>query len=160
MAEVERPMKDRNERECRLACFVLPVRDGRVLLARHTYAYSDLWAMVGGMAEGVEAIDAAARREVAEETGLAVSTERLIAVLDREDIMIFVFVGSVLGGDESRHAEEIAELRWFAMDELPNANVLDLVVQLGPFLSTESGLPSVSIAFPDSPRRGFAAVTA
>lgn len=34
--------------QSRLACFVLPVRDDRLLLARHTYGYPEMWAMVGG----------------------------------------------------------------------------------------------------------------
>lgn len=151
-------MNDRNERETRLACFVLPLREGRVLLARHTYAYSDLWAMVGGMAEPGESVDAAARREVLEETGLEVTTDRLVALVDRGDIVIFVFEGRVLSGTELPQADEIAELRWFTQDELLSANAFDLVVQLGPVLSEPRGLVRVTIAFPDMTRQGFAAL--
>jgi 8-oxo-dGTP pyrophosphatase MutT (NUDIX family) len=151
-------MNDRNERETRLACFVLPSLDGRVLLARHTYAYSDVWAMVGGMAEPGESIDAAARREVLEETGLEVTTDRVVAVIDRGDLVIFVFEGQVLRGVECAQAQEIAELCWFTPSELLTARVFDLVVQLGPVLTQPRGLAPVTIAFPDVMRGGFAAV--
>lgn len=150
-------MSERNERHCRLACFILPVRDGQVLLARHTYAHSDVWAMIGGMAEPGERVDLAARREVREETGLEVSTDRLVAVVDREDILILVYEGEVLGGQETPQAEEIAELRWFNAQELAGASAFDLVVQLGP-PTLQGGLLPVSIAFPDATRPGFAAV--
>lgn len=150
-------MNERNERECRLACFILPARDGRVLLARHTYAHSGLWAMIGGMAEPGERVEVAARREVREETGLDVSTDRLVAVIDREDILILVYEGEVLGGQESPQTEEIAELRWFTAEELAAANAFDLVVQLG-VATLERGLFPVSVAFPDATRSGFAAL--
>lgn len=151
-------MNDHNERETRLACFVLPVHDGRVLLARHTYAYSDVWAMVGGMAEPGEAVDETARREVLEETGLKVTTDRMVAIIDRGDLVIFVFEGQVTGGTEQPQVEEIAELRWFSPSELLSARVFDLVVQLAPLLARPRGLSPVTIAFPDTTRRGFAAV--
>lgn len=133
------------------------MRDDRVLLARHTYAHSDVWAMIGGMAEPGERVDAAARREVREETGLDVSTDRLVAVIDRDDILILVYEGHVLGGEEEPQAEEIAELRWFARDELADANAFDLVAQLGPS-SAQRGLAPITVAFPDAVRPGFAAV--
>jgi ADP-ribose pyrophosphatase YjhB (NUDIX family) len=151
-------MNDRNERETRLACFVLPLCEGRVLLARHTYAHSDVWAMVGGMAKPAESVDAAARREGLEETGLEVTTDRLVAIIDRGDLVVFVFEGRVLGGAERPQAEEIAELRWFTPSELQSANAFDLVVQLGPLLAEPRGLAPVTIAFPDTTRPGFAAV--
>src|SRR4051812_33402838 len=106
-------MNDRGEREARLACFLLAIRNGRVLLARHAYAYSSVWAMIGGMAEVDEPADVAAIGEVREETGLDVTADRLVAVVDRGDLLIIVFAGTVTGGTEAPQAGEIAELGWF-----------------------------------------------
>jgi 8-oxo-dGTP pyrophosphatase MutT (NUDIX family) len=62
-----------------IAGFVVPVDGDRVLLARHTYG-PPVWGLLGGTALPDEAPDATARREVEEESGLQVTTERLVAV--------------------------------------------------------------------------------
>src|SRR5687767_8559863 len=113
-------------RQTQLACFVLPVRDGRVLLARHSYRFPESWLMLGGMVEPGESLEAAARREVLEETGLDVIPEGLIAVADRGSLIMLVFSGQVVGGIESPQAAEITELRWFAPEELLDPAVFDL----------------------------------
>jgi len=114
--------------------------------------------MVGGMAEPGESVDAAARREVLEETGLEVTTDRMVAIIDRGDLVVFVFEGEVLGGAERPQEGEIAELRWFTPGELLSVAAFDLVIQLGPLLAQPRGLVPVTIAFPDTTRGGFAAV--
>jgi NAD+ diphosphatase len=149
-------MTDRHERACGLASFVLPVDGGRMLLAKHTYGYPQFWAMVGGMAEPGEDVESAARREVLEETGLQVTTDALVAVVDRGDLLITVFVGRVVGGVEQRQAAEIAELRWFDAAELGSPDVFDLVRRIGPKLLDDAGrqgLAPSSIAWPDDSRR-------
>lgn len=96
------------------AGFVLPVRDGEVLLARHTYGFSG-WALVGGMALPGEPVHEAARREALEETGLSVSIGRLVAFADLPTLALFVFSARLQDGSDrlSPQAAEIAELRWF-----------------------------------------------
>lgn len=139
-----------NPRRTQVACFVLPVRDERVLLARHKYAHQSLWGMVGGMAEEGEALDATARREAREETGLDVSTDHLAAVADRGALTLFVFSGRVLAGVESAQAAEIAELRWFAADELTDPDVFDLPRQVGrSVLSRPQGLVEAPVHWLD-----------
>ena len=89
---------------------------------------------------------------------MKVSTERLVALIDRGDLVVFVFEGQVLGGIEQRQVEEIAELRWFTASELVSAPAFELVVQLGPLLAEPRGLSPVTISFPETTRLGFAAV--
>lgn len=119
-------------RACELAAFVLPIQDGRVLLAKMSYG-PGLWGMTGGMVEPGEAIDAGARREVLEETGLEVTTDQLVAVADRGSLMFFVFVGRVVGGELVAQEAEIAELRWFDASELAalGAEAFGLSASLG-----------------------------
>ena len=107
------------ERRVRLAAFALPVRDGRVLLARHTYG-PPLWAMVGGVANPGEAIEDAVRREVAEETGLAVTPGALLAFADRAELSLYVFAAEPVGplGELRPEASEIEELAWFGAEDL------------------------------------------
>jgi ADP-ribose pyrophosphatase YjhB (NUDIX family)/aminoglycoside phosphotransferase (APT) family kinase protein len=110
---------DDNERRVRLAAFALPLHQGRVLLARHTYGLP-MWAMVGGLATLGETVEEAVRREVGEETGLAVSPGDLLAFADRADLSLYVFAAQPLGpvGDVRPQEDEIAELAWFGLEDL------------------------------------------
>lgn len=114
------------QRSTGLAGLVLPLDGERVLLARHTYG-PPVWALLGGTALPDEAPDAAARREVEEESGLQVTTERLVAICDIGHLVLFIFVGRVMGGAARRQPEEIAELRWFHRDEPLDEPVFQVV---------------------------------
>ena len=115
-----------SQRSTAIAGFVVPVDGERVLLARHTYG-PPVWALLGGTALPDEAPDATARREVEEESGLQVTTERLVGICDTGPVMMFIFAGRVMGGTERRQPEEIAELRWLDRDELLNEPVFQVV---------------------------------
>ena len=119
-------------RACELAAFVLPIKDGRVLLAKMSYG-PGLWGMAGGIVEPGEGIYEGARREVLEETGLEVTTDQLVAVADRRGLLFFVFVGRVVGGQLAAQDVEIAELRWFDADGLAalGADAFGLSASLG-----------------------------
>lgn len=122
-------MAVRSERLVKIAAFILPLKDGEVLLARHSYG-PPVWAMLGGMAEDGEPPHLAAEREVIEECGLSVTAERLVAVCDRNEFLMFVFVGHVESGHLTRQPEEIEDLRWFSPVALGRADVYDLVPML------------------------------
>lgn len=113
-------------RSTRIVGFVLPVDGDRVLLARHTNG-PPVWALLGGTALPDEAPDAAARREVKEESGLLVTTDRLVAVCNLVVMVMFVFIGWVIGGSEHRQPDEIAQLRWLRRDQLADEPVFQMV---------------------------------
>lgn len=113
-------------RSTRVGGFVLPVEGERVLLARHTYG-PPVWALLGGTALPDEAPDVAARREVEEESGLLVTTDRLVAVCDIGNLVMFVFIGRAVGGRQRRQPEEIADLRWLHRDDLKQESVFQVV---------------------------------
>ena len=80
-----------------------------------------VWSFPGGLVEIGETLSAAARREVMEETGLAVEIERLATVLDviRPDdagrierhFVLAVFVAHAVGG-ELQAGDDAAEAEW------------------------------------------------
>jgi len=60
------------------------VRDGRVLLVRRRYEpLAGQWTLPGGAVELGETLAGALRREIREETGLAIDVGPIIEVLDR-----------------------------------------------------------------------------
>jgi 8-oxo-dGTP pyrophosphatase MutT (NUDIX family) len=98
--------------------------DGRLLLVRHRYGRSDLWMLPGGGIGRREAPDAAAVRELAEETGCAladvVAVARYEARAEGRRDTVFLFRGTT-GDPPVADAVELAEARFFALDALPDA---------------------------------------
>jgi ADP-ribose pyrophosphatase YjhB (NUDIX family) len=112
----------RNAKPCAGA---LVVRDGRLLLGRRAEPPAlGAWDIPGGFLEPWEHPAEGAIREVAEETGLQVRPLGLFAVVvDTYDqgrwyCLNMYYLAEVVGGAE-RPADDLAELRWFAPDELP-----------------------------------------
>ena len=95
-------------------------RDGRILLVDPVYKPD--WDLPGGMAEANESPVDAARREVAEELGIAPVIGRLLVVDwvpphgPWDDLLAFVFDGGVLGDEELAAIRlQEGELRAYAM---------------------------------------------
>ena len=97
---------------------------GRVLLLRRAYPPHD-WVLPGGNAEALESPVDTARREVREETGLAIEPERLVGVYYQADhsageFIHFVFrAGIGLGVTIIPDPGEVADHGFFAVDALP-----------------------------------------
>lgn len=98
-------------------------RDGRVLLARRGIEPRlGYWDLPGGFAEEGEDPADAVRRELREETGLEVEPAELMRI-DIEpygDRFVFSVTYRVTGDGEPVAADDVAELRWFSPDELPD----------------------------------------
>jgi len=90
----------------------------RVLLALRTDR--NWWNLPGGSLEAGEAPWEGVVREVHEETGLDVVVQRLLGVyskIDKNDLVLS-FECQVLGGELTLN-EEAADLKYFAVNELP-----------------------------------------
>jgi 8-oxo-dGTP pyrophosphatase MutT (NUDIX family) len=108
-------------------CVLIWDDDGRLLLMRE--AQTGVWQTVGGMVEPDESPTDAAIREAAEETGLTVRLSGLRAALGGPGYRVYypngdvcsyvsiVFDAAVAGGRLAGD-DEVAELRWFAPDEI------------------------------------------
>jgi NAD+ diphosphatase len=102
--------------------------DGRVLLARRAHQpFRGLWDVVGGfLMEGEDAVEGA-RRETREETGVDIDLGRFLGAWTgdyggRATLNLF-WLGRMHDG-ELVAADDVAELRWFAADELPSRDAL------------------------------------
>jgi ADP-ribose pyrophosphatase YjhB (NUDIX family) len=93
---------------------------GRILCVKQAYG-PRRWALPGGRMEPGESVPAALVREVHEETGYRVESGRLIGVYSapsRDDLVLF-FAATVEGRDPWRADAEIAQVAFFAADDVP-----------------------------------------
>ena len=115
-----------------VAVFVL--RDGRFLLGRRRGAHgAGEWALPGGHLEFGESIEACARREALEETGLTLTNVRLgpygndhFAAEGRHYVTLFVLADAPAGEPELREPEKCAGWEWHTWSELPEPLFLPL----------------------------------
>jgi len=98
------------------AAAVVAAPDGRVALVRRRYPpEAGGWCLPGGFVEAGETIEAAACREVREETGLEVSPVRQLGVLGP----CIAFVATRPAGGVLEPGSDVLEAAWFAPEEAP-----------------------------------------
>lgn len=96
---------------------------GRVLLLRHTFRRTNCWSLPSGWMKRGETIGDAARREVLEETGLAISVVLLSRVSTAFQYRIAFFLACRVegaGDDLTVDGKEVQEAGFFALDCLPD----------------------------------------
>ena len=107
---------------------VVVLRGGRVLLIRRRNP-PEGWALPGGFVDYGESAEAAATRELKEETGLEVVTLRLLGVYSapgrdpRFHTLTVVYLADASG--EPAAGDDAAEARWFALNDLPEPIAFD-----------------------------------
>ncbi len=104
------------------------IREGRVLLARHTYgAGSGKLIIPGGYVEAGETPEAAVRREVLEETGITAEPEALIGIRFNNRDWYAVFRAAYVSGEARSDGDENSEVLWLPVGEaLAREDVPDL----------------------------------
>jgi ADP-ribose pyrophosphatase YjhB (NUDIX family) len=108
-------------RNPRLVVGALPVRDGRVHLARRDIEPGrGRWTYPGGFLELGESAQEGARRETEEETRLLVEIGRLVGAYSRPHagVVTLIYEATIVGGDVAPGAET-TEVRAFGPDEIP-----------------------------------------
>jgi 8-oxo-dGTP diphosphatase len=105
---------------------------GRVLLARRAFEPdAGLWDLVGGFLEESESPLDGMRREVLEETSLEVEPGAFLGSFldtygggdEAASVLNLVWEARIVSG-EPRPADDVAELRWFPLDALPEPEAL------------------------------------
>ncbi len=98
------------------------IQDGKVLLVRHVY--QDGWFMPGGGMKRRETLEQAARRECFEEAGVTMQKIELFGIFfnysEWKSDHITLFLSEDFTMTDKKDGE-IAEKRFFALDNLPEA---------------------------------------
>ncbi|MBN2478497.1 NUDIX hydrolase [Candidatus Micrarchaeota archaeon] len=100
------------------------LKDGRILLIkRKNEPFKGMWALPGGLIEDNETLGECVKREIMEETGLAVEAERLTGIYSKPDrdprkVITVVFICRITGGNE-KAGDDAKELKWFSLGKLP-----------------------------------------
>ncbi len=137
----------------RISAGVITEHEGRLLLVRHVLpGRYDFWVAPGGGVQGNESYEEAARREVWEETGLAVKVGRLLYIEDLANpecrFVKFWFAAELVGGSfdithpEAR-AEHIKEAAWLSAAELQGKAVFPAVLTSRYAADKQAGFPAV-----------------
>ena len=125
----------------RVGVGAIVLHEGRVLLVRRGRAPGlDLWSVPGGLVELGETTVDAARREVAEETGLKVRIAGLVGVLDRVTrdaegrVRYHWVLVDYLAVPESTETlmagSDAAEVRWVTIDEVERLPITEGLVDM------------------------------
>ncbi|HEX4743330.1 MAG TPA: NUDIX hydrolase [Candidatus Limnocylindria bacterium] len=105
-----------------VGAIVVTQREGRVLVVMQASGpFAGHWLLPGGAVERDETVGGGARRELLEETGLALEDPRLVAVYEvmseprgAFDIVLFMYEGTALGDPK---AEAGSQVRWLDPNE-------------------------------------------
>lgn len=104
---------------------VLPIKDGKVLLAkRGRDPYKGAYDIIGGFMEAYEWPEEAAIREAKEETGLDIKITSLLGIYvdrygdDGDYTLNMHYIGEVIGG-EMQPMDDVADLEWVSIQDVP-----------------------------------------
>lgn len=107
----------------KLAVAVVIERNGKLLLGKRAAwtRAAGAWSFPSGFVDRGEVVEDAARREVAEETGLDVTIGPLLGVWSAtgEPVVLLVWPSTSVSG-ALRPGDDLTELEWFTPDALPS----------------------------------------
>ena len=102
--------------------------DALLLIERGRGAAVGEWSIPGGRVEFGETLAEAARREVAEETGLDVAVGEVVGWVERisaeHHFVIVDYAVTVVGGT-LRAGDDAADARWVGIDDLGSVKLVD-----------------------------------
>lgn len=105
-------------------CIIVVVRkEGKVLLAKHTYRNQNMYACIAGFMEIGESAEHAVAREVLEETGITIKNiqYRGSQSWPFPDQLMLGFTADYDSGEIKLQESEIADAQWFDPDNCPES---------------------------------------
>lgn len=115
-------MTDTTEQVPRVSMAIITEGDRVLMVRRRQQEGKLLWAFPGGGIEAGESAEQAAVREVAEEVALEVKSVRILGARVHPQTgadMTYVACEPVAGEARVEDAEELAEVAWISLEEIP-----------------------------------------
>lgn len=147
-------MENNNTNWCQSVTGIV-IKDGKVLLARHTYGSGKGMLIVpGGYVEYGETPQDAVKREFLEETGVVVEPKKIIGIRFNSQDWYIAFSAEYVSGQATSDHDENDEVVWMDVNEaLQREDVPDLTKQLiRCALKEEKGL--VPLPYVGNPKKG------
>lgn len=122
----------KNQQGIVLVASVSILHKGKVLIIKENKpSVQNTWNFPSGRVEYGETIMDAARREAREETGYDVRLTAATGVYNfisslQQQVVLFHFLGEIIGGSLKLNAAEIADAKWITPVELFNSESLEL----------------------------------
>jgi 8-oxo-dGTP diphosphatase len=110
-----------------VACDPVVIRDGKVLMVKRRDGphekFAGWWCLPGGIMQLGETCEAAALRELYEETGFRGRIKKFVGVYsepkrDNRQTVAVAFIVSIIGGT-ARTSDETSEVKFFPLNRLP-----------------------------------------
>ncbi|SFD27379.1 nucleotide triphosphate diphosphatase NUDT15 [Pseudoalteromonas denitrificans] len=125
----------KNNKDVRVGVGVIIVRNNQILLGERIGSHgANTWATPGGHLEMGECIEACAKREVLEETGLSLDsvkklgfTNDIFEAEDKHYVTLFVISSSQEGEAQVREPNKCKQWQWFNFNALPQPLFLPLI---------------------------------
>lgn len=94
------------------------LRDGKVLLARHTYSYGKGKLIIpGGFLREGELPEEAVQREIFEETGITAAVRKFVGIRFNQDSWYAIFSADYIRGEAHSDDHENSEVLWLDPQE-------------------------------------------
>ena len=101
-----------------LSAAAVVLREGKVLLARHTYSYGKGKLIIpGGYLQAGELPEEAVVREVLEETGITAVVRNFVGIRFNQDSWYAIFTADYVCGEAQSDGHENCELLWLDPEE-------------------------------------------
>lgn len=97
------------------------IKEGKLLMAKHTYTRSNMYGLIAGFVEAGETLEEAVQRETMEEVGLKVKNIKYFSSQPwpfPHSLMIG-FTADYESGEIEVDGAEIAHAKWFEVNDLP-----------------------------------------
>lgn len=125
---------------------------GQILLGKRCGSHAPFWSIPGGHLEAGETFEQCAQREIAEETGLLITSPTFIGVSNnlqtwcaegKHTVSVCMLVQHPGGEAELKEPQSCAEWRWCSPDALPEPHFEASRAAITLWLSNQVYLPAI-----------------